>query len=270
MNALFIDIFCCGSDSYGRVNNPLDFACAVASDTTDGKEFLNVKFEKHFRLTGLEEPVTSSAQSSVRLREADPVETMDFMEGLKWIHSTLTKCLEKGMLLVGYNHVDYDLKILNVNFAKYRLSPVIWPASLSLDVMRLAEALLDYKNVGTYSMEAVLFELTGEYRLDDELRSSKPSLADNKLCFRLLDALVHELNKDPSRPQTRDLASLKAFMDEPRTVKEIWFGKYKGMSLYKLVREAHSYASWLIRDEEIKVKYPNLVRSIKALLQSRN
>ena len=42
------------------------------------------------------------------------------------------------------------------------------------------------------------------------------------------------------------------------------------MSLYKLVREAHSYASWLIRDEEIKVKYPNLVRSIKALLQSRN
>jgi hypothetical protein len=83
-----------------------------------------------------------------------------------------------------------------------------------------------------------------------------------------VDIIFEMLRKSASDvDETSDLfVQIHDFIFKERDVEELTFGKYKGLKISEAIRKDHGYVSWIIRNQDFKVKNPNLVRSCRKAL----
>lgn len=182
---------------------------------------------------------------------------------LKTIHSFLSNLTENDWL-VGYNHIDFDIRYLQTNFVEHGLSEVNIKANI-LDVITLARKMFQPSEIGGYTLNAVYCMLANDN--EDtinklfQIRSTHDALIDVKLTAWILKRMMKHLNKTT-------LIEMLDYLSLPTLIEEIPFGKYKGSLITDILESDAQYLRWISREPTMKTKYPDLVYTIGKVLTS--
>jgi hypothetical protein len=269
-NCAFIDIVTTGNDLYGKNNCPIQFCCEIfpLSEVFSKEKFYNPSRVKKFNIVPDEEILTTGYIRSSGLtndsleKSVDSKTCFSLKDGLSVIYRLLSLLKDKGMFIVGYNHVAYDLEILNKNFKRVLdLDPVEFPDDKILDVMKFAEVCIPLDKIGNYTMESV-FTYVSE---DPSAMNSKyqkygrSASTDIRITKSILTSFM-DLNES--------FSDLVKKINEPHEVKIMNFGKYKGAPLEVVFENDKQYCNWLIRNKDISKANPGLVDSIRKMMNT--
>jgi len=253
--ALLIDIFCTGQDGYGSLNNPFQANYQVFENG-------NLVLDKQIDINPKED-ITWAAKSSLNVMP-DRSRGVSLEDALAEIYDVMSKCRDEGAFLMGYNHMSYDIRILNDHFEKVLGKPRIeWPLDKTIDVMTLSQLTFPYREIGNYTVESCLSYIDMNLRGVREWHENRSCRADNAVTMKIYGKCCSDNNLDQ-----KSYSDVATFIYMPREVVEMTFGKYKGMPLVNLLKEDYGYVSWLMRNDEIRNKNPNLVASLRKLIQT--
>ncbi len=269
-NCAFIDIVTTGNDLYGKNNCPIQFCCEIfpLSEVFSGEKFYNPTRVKMFNIVPDEEILTTGYVRSSGLTKESLEKSVDskscftLKDGLSVIYKLLTVIREKGIFLVGYNHVSYDLEILNKNLKRVLdLDPIEFPKDKVLDVMKLAEIRIPIDRIGNYTMESVLAYVSEDPNAIDKeySRFGRGCSTDIRITKHILTSLMD---------MEESFSALVKKISEPREVRIMNFGKYKGASLKTVFENDKQYCNWLMKNNDISRTNPDLVNSIRKLMNT--
>ena len=269
-NCAFIDIVTTGNDLYGRNNCPIQFCCEIfpLSEVFNKEKFYNPTRVKKFNIVPDEEILTTGYIRSSGLtkecleKSVDSKTCFSLKDGLSVIYRLLSLLNDKGMFIVGYNHVAYDLEILNKNFKRVPdLDPVEFPDDKILDVMKLAEICIPLDKIGNYTMESVFTYISDNHSAmnSEYQRWGRSASTDIRITKTILTSLM-DMNES--------FSDLVKRINEPHEVKIMNFGKYKGAPLEVVFENDKQYCNWLIRNKDISRTNPSLVNSIKKMMNT--
>ena len=245
--ALIIDICCCGSDCYGQLNNPILSEFRIISDQFETKKIISHTIIPNEPITAYTELMTGESLESIRSNESS-VELNSYLESA---YSVLSKCMSGGMYLIGYNHINYDLKILNDHFTKILKKPeIVWPPEKVIDVAELCKHVLPYKEVGTFTMDACWYYINHEKNVTLHIPS-----CDNTI---LIDLMQYCMN-GKSFDETYNM------MNVDYEFNEFMWGKYKGMSFDYVYNNDRNYIYWLLKNAKNNIP---LIKRIKEQMDS--
>ena len=269
-NCAFIDIVTTGNDLYGRNNCPIQFCCEIfpLSEVFNKEKFYNPTRVKKFNIVPDEEILTTGYIRSSGLtkecleKSVDSKTCFSLKDGLSVIYRLLSLLNDKGMFIVGYNHVAYDLEILNKNFKRVPdLDPVEFPDDKILDVMKLAEICIPLDKIGNYTMESVFTYISDDpcAIVSEYQKWGRSASTDIRITKTILTSLMGT---------NKSFSDLVKKINEPHEVKIMNFGKYKGAPLEVVFENDKQYCNWLIRNKDISRTNPSLVNSIRKMMNT--
>lgn len=261
-NCVFIDIFTTQNDLFGKNNCPIQFCCEIFNndEVFDGKTFLNPTRKKIFNIIPDEEIMIPGYITSGF--NNDDVNTPDYngvelTEALRIVHKLLTSFRERNFYIIGYNHITYDLEILNKSFKRVlNVEPVVFDSEHLIDVMKLSEMMIPVTEIGSYTMESVYTYLKKDHLRFQEFKYSKSTATDIRITKIIFSHLIKEYTK------FSDIVNL---INSPRDVKIFNFGKYKGADIEYVFENDKQYCSWLMKHKDIVKQNKHLIEKIKML-----
>lgn len=269
-NCAFIDIVTTGNDLYGKNNCPIQFCCEIfpLSEVFNKEKFYNPTRVKKFNIVPDEEILTTGYIRSSGLtkgyfeKSVDSKTCFSLKDGLSVIYRLLSLLKDKGMFIVGYNHVAYDLEIMNKNLKRVLdLDPVEFSNDKILDVMKLAEICIPLDKIGNYTMESVFTYISDDpcAIVSEYQKWGRSASTDIRITKTILTSLMGT---------NKSFSDLVKKINEPHEVKIMNFGKYKGASLEVVFENDKQYCNWLIRNEDISRTNPSLVNSIRKMMNT--
>lgn len=253
-----IDIITTGQNGFDKLNNPLLFSYKLFQF---GKYKTPLK-SGHLYMKGIEKPTTYQYVKfgiSIEEIEKNP-KAKPLYSGLQIIHKLLSECKEKGIYLIGYNHIKYDIKILNDNFKYFNISDeIVWDENNIIDVAQLSELTIESSDIGCYSMDAVYYTLYNdfakkEFPVTPDYENDKNNSIFDKLC---------------EKHNFKSFSEVATFINKPRIITKFNTGKYNGLTFeevfYKRGDEGRKYMNWLIKNPRTN---KNLVVSLKGFLNN--
>ncbi len=269
-NCAFIDIITTGNDLYGKNNCPIQFCCEIfpLSEVFDKQKFYNPTRVKSFGIVPDEDILTTGYVRSSGLTNKSLEDSLDsksvfsLKDGLLIAYRLLSLVRDKGMFLIGYNHIGYDLDILNKNFKRVLgLDPIEFPEDRILDVMKLAEISVPIEKIGNYTMESVfscISELPNAL-VEEYHKHGRSASTDIRITKNILSSFMDLSEK---------FSDVVKRINEPREVKTMNFGKYKGAPLEVVFENDKQYCNWLIKNKDISKTNPDLVSSIRKMMNT--
>jgi len=264
-NCAFIDIFTTHNDLYGHNNCPIQFCCELFTNNEIFEEdkFFKPERRKLFNIIPDEEIlIPGYLNSGIK---NDDVRTSDYnglelKQALETIYKILKAFKEKGFFIIGYNHIVYDLEILNKNFQRVlNYDPIVFDKDKLIDVMKLAEMSIPVNEIGNYSMDSVMTFFHSDCNKVQNLRINKSTATDIKITKMIL---IHFIEKGMT------FSDISKMMNSEREVKVINFGKYKGASLETIFDIDKQYCNWLIKNKDIGTQNPSLVAALKKMFNT--
>ena len=255
MNGFIIRVLPTDNTLYGNANNPMEISMKVITSKGESKPTTRFRIKP-------EEDIPVSTMERIGLERVSNILEggMEYKDIMPKIHEALEKMVSGGFWSIGFNHISYDFKILNDNFKKMGLSEINPAPEKTIDLMRYAEIALDYKKVGSFTLPATYASIMGK-SVERERVMVSDTAYEVDVIFEMLMKCASDLNS------TTDIFStIHDFISKERDVEELTFGKYKGLKISEAIRKDHGYVSWIIRNQDFKVKNPNLVRSCKKAL----
>ncbi len=264
--ALYFHVLPSGRDWYGMKNRPLGIRMRMAESpskiwTYDGRTiFLDADEQLTAEKKAEWFDKTSKAFDPVK------IDWKNFREKIKLVKTILEKSRDKGMYLLGYASVQFDLKILNDSLVEFGEKPVEWSSEKVVDIMKLAEIELDCREVGSYSMKAVFNEFTGnsEYEML-RLKAEGDNEFDNPLEYD--ENLLFNICEKAPVCKDKTWGDLAAYINMPRKVERLTFGKFKGLTIKEVMKIDNSYLGWILRNQSFKTERPELVESIRETMK---
>lgn len=194
-----------------------------------------------------------------KLKEKTPL--CDYKKYLSFVHSFLSKLTENDWL-IGYNHIDFDIRYLQTNFVEYGLPEVNIKANI-LDVIALSRKMFKSNEIGAYNLNATYCMLAenNDALIDKlfEIRNTHDALVDVKLTAWILKKMMKRLSKTT-------LVEMQEFLTQPMLVDEIPFGKYKNSMIADVLESDPRYLRWIVNEPSMNTKYPDLVYTLKKML----
>jgi len=149
---------------------------------------------------------------------------------------------DPDVVVVGWN-IQFDVDKIADEYAAAKL-PV--PKYKTLDLMVAAKRLLNASDVGKYNLDTVYCYFA---EADDEklkrffkMRSEHGALSDVILTEEVYDDLLALSTSTPEKFYDN--------MTRPAILKEVPFGKYKGLSFPEMLKDA-GYTKWMLGDDLI-------------------
>ena len=247
---------------YGNANNPLHVGIQTYDlDKESQKECSLIKM-----IPEEEIPVSTTVRTGISKEsieqdiENEPGSWIPLKEGLKKIHAILKAAHDGGWWSIGFNHVSYDMKILNDNFRKFGMEEICFDREKTIDLMMVAENILDFRKVGSFNFPTVYSMLCASKSgiLPEYFQTTRTDVEFECRC--LVELVSRTVNID------EDFQDLWNFAHGPRKITGMTFGKYKGLTLEEVAVKDNGYLCWIIRNKEIGQKNPNLVQSCKDVL----
>jgi DNA polymerase III epsilon subunit-like protein len=166
----------------------------------------------------------------------------------------------KHLYWIGFN-VQFDCDVAT-NFVKKHLGiDIVFKKTICL--MRAGRKLYREDEMGGYNLDAVYYKALGE--TDEALskifseRSTHGALVDSTMTAELLEAIRAKL------PELGTLDQFAEWVAAPMEL-ELWpMGKYcdKKTKIVDSIRSDWRYCSWVINEQGIQKKFPDLVWTIK-------
>ncbi len=269
MKALMIDMLCLGTKTVDKPDTPLQVELRILDDS--GSEIETVS-KKTFDIN-VTEQVPYSTMFSLNRYEFNGEGGMDIVECMCKVHDIVLKCKERGFYLLGFNHVSYDMEILNENFTKYLKggrsddSPktIMFDKDKIIDVMTLANLTYDKNVIGSMSMGACFAYISDA--------KTNPHLVRNwrdgeKTCERDNDVTLEIYRNCLTRNGLTDFKSVSDFIYSPRKYETFPFGKYKDFRISDVFHKDYGYVKWLMTYDKANSSYPGLLESIKEVISS--
>ncbi len=111
-------------------------------------------------------------------------------------------------------------------------------------------------DIPSYSLNVLRYR----YKLDDGLEGeAHRALFDVGMCRNLLKFC---LEREPV-----DFRDLPEFISAPMMLKNMTFGKHKGMEVSEMVVKDRNYVRWLFKQDWFEVEHPDLVYTIKSFMR---
>lgn len=246
-----IDIFTTQNDLFGKHNCPVQFSYQVfdESDIYDKGKFIlnpensntiNIIPDEDMSMAGYR--TTGMNDDYIKSGEYNGVELSQALEN---IYGVLTDFLNNGYYIMGYNHVKYDLDILNSSFERVlQKSRIDFPKDKIIDVMEFAENIISVTKCGNYATDSVFLALTNDLTKLETLKSVKSTLTDMKLTKLILMMLLNKISTE----RKFTCSEIVTIIDKlKRKVNRFNFGKYKGLTLEEVFKKDTQYVSWLLK-----------------------
>ena len=269
MKALMVDILCLGTKTADKPDTPFQIELRILDDSTREIETVS---RKTFNIN-VTETVPYSTMFSLNKYEFSNEGGQDIVGCLCQVHDIISKCKERGFYLIGFNHVSYDMEILNENFTKYlegerfNDSPktITFDKDKIIDVMTLAGLTYDKKIIGSVSMGACFTYISYE---KSDISSVENWKNNEKTCEGDNDVTL-EIYKDClRRDNLTDFKSVSDFIYSPRKYETFPFGKYKDFKISDVFHKDYGYVKWLMTYDKANLNYPGLIESIKDVISS--
>lgn len=268
--AAFIDIFTTQNDLYGKNNCPIQFCCEFVSDddmndVEHPEKFMNPSKRKVFNIIP-DEPIMMSGYIASGFN-TDDTRTSDYNGftldvSLTAIKKILSAVESRNIFLIGYNHLNYDIKVINENLLRVLgMDPCVFNDRFVIDVMRFAEAAIPVREIGNYTMDSVFTYLSGNPSKLNSIRQNKSTVTELKLTKMIMLSLVKRLGKKMSFSDIVDFIN-----GQEKNQDTFTFGKYKGMKFSDVYGIDIGYLSWIVGNKELNKTKPYLVGNAKKLL----
>ena len=268
-NCAFIDIFTTHNDLYGHYNSPIQFCCEIyKNDEIFDQDLFLIKPPRQKIINIIPyEPMMVSGKINIGYNI--PSETnggIILKDALESIYKLLKTFKEKNIYIIGYNHIDYDLRILNEHFEKVlNYEKIEFPEDHLIDVMKLAEKKIEVHFIGNYTMDSVYMFINDNYDAYKTLRNNRSTITDISMTKEIFSKLVDLENNDEVSLKFSDIVKI---INEPKEVNVFNFGKYKGALISDIFVNDRQYISWLMRNGDIRKKNPDLFNTLKKLFDN--
>jgi hypothetical protein len=267
-NCAFIDVFTTCNDLYGKNNCPIQFCCEIfTSSEVFTDSFFSAKRKMLVNMIPDEEILVQGYINSGFKNEHDlkKVDALELREALTKIYNLLNVLKAKSFFIIGYNHMSYDMRILNESFKRVlSLDPIEFPKDKVIDLMRLAEIRIPVDRIGSYSMDSVLTYLADDYEDVRKIRSKGKS---TEIDIEVAKRIFHKLMTGFMDPEVR-FSDVVEFINSPHDVKVLNFGKYKGAGLMYVFENDRQYCNWLIKTKSMVDGHPDSVDAMKKLMNT--
>lgn len=258
-NCAFIDIFTTQNDLYGKNNCPIQFCCEVFTNEElyDMGKFFKPERRKIFNIIP-DEDISIPGFINSGFRTED-IRTSDFNgvelpDALQTIYKLLTTFKNKNFYIIGYNHIKYDIEILNAHFKRIlNLEPITFDEHHIIDLMKVAENKITIDKIWSYSMESVMTYLTKDCNMYKSLRTNKSTATDIKITKMIFKEFFYE---------HMTLSEISENSREFQDISVLNFGKYKGASIEYVFENDKQYCAWLTKNKDMIKQNRKLVEKI--------
>ena len=264
-NCAFVDIFTTQNDLYGSHQCPIQFCLEIFTNSEiyddvfyspKRRVMLNLIPDERIMMPGF----VTSGISPTSVSSSD-YNGFELKVGLERIYHILKSISDKGLYIIGYNHVNYDLRILNEHFVRILGdAPIVFDKKLMLDVMRMSERLVSITETGSYSMESMFAYLFGDIRRLSNIRLNKTTAAELRLTKMMFREIVKRVFQE--KPE---LHSISEWTNLPLDASVMRFGKYKGLPLEKVFELDQKYLNWIRGNKDMKLSNPELVEAVERI-----
>jgi hypothetical protein len=267
-NCAFVDIFTTQNDLYGSHQCPIQFCCEIYTNAElhDDNELYNPKRRVVLNLVPDEKIMMSGFVASGISDEM--VKTSDYngyplKDGLEKICHVLRSMIDKGVFIVGYNHIGYDLKILNEHFMRILgVDPLDFRKELLIDVMKMSEKAIPVSEIGNYTMDSVFAYLFRDVKRLSSIRTNRSTATEIRLTKMMFTELVkRSFSGNPT------LSDVSRWLNSAHMVDVMNFGKYKGLSLEEVFGLDQKYLNWIRGNKDMKASNPDLVESVSDIFK---
>lgn len=268
-NCAFIDIFTTHNDLYGHYNSPVQFCCEIYKNDEifNSDLFLNNPPRQKIINIIPNEPMMISGKINIGYNI--PSETnggVMLKDALESIYKLLKSFKEKNIYIIGYNHIDYDLRILNEHFEKVlNYEKIEFRKDYLIDVMKLAEKKIEVSFIGNYTMDSVYMFLKDDYDSYRRLKDTRSTKTDILITKEIFSKLVDINGHDETSLKFSDVVKM---INEPKEPTCFNFGKYKGALISDIFTKDRQYISWLTRNADIRNKNPDLFNALKNMFDN--
>ena len=268
-NIAFIDIFTTQNDLYGKNNSPIQFALEIfkGDEVFDEEKFIKNKCERQKVINIVpDEHIMPLGTVISGFRDEDVSSPLynwkSQKDALNAIYKVLSTLKEKDVFICGFNHVAYDLTILNSAFKRVlNLKPLEFDKDRLIDILKIMENTVEVSEIGSYSMDSVFEYLFKDVDSLMNIRAVKSTLTDIKLTKMMLHRLM---NKGESFSEFLKRTSPR---DDMKTLN---FGKYKGAKIEDIIKIDQQYISWILNNKTFKEQNPNLIESINRIVSKKS
>lgn len=273
MKIVFLDIFTTQNELYDSHNCPIQFTYEEfdESDIYDKDKFIvNVENRKTFNIIPDEDIMTSghitSSISNDDIKDEE-FEGKSLHESLSEIYNLLKNAKDSGYFIAGFNHVNYDLNILNQHFSRILNvnEPLVFDKSRIIDVMKFSEYLIPVKKIGNYSMDSVFVYLFKDLNKLNSLRHVKSTITDINITKIILLKILSTLKKD-KKFTCGEIVKIINMLEEKNEY--INFGKYKGLKIEEVMKTDSQYLTWMMNNKSFKEQNPVLIGKIKKMIDN--
>lgn len=268
-NCAFIDIFTTHNDLYGHYNSPVQFCCEIYKNDEifNSDLFLNNPPRQKIINIIPNEPMMISGKINIGYNI--PSETnggVMLKDALESIYKLLKSFKEKNIYIIGYNHIDYDLRILNEHFEKLlNYEKIEFRKDYLIDVMKLAEKKIEVSFIGNYTMDSVYMFLKDDYDSYRRLKDTRSTRTDILITKEIFSKLVDINGHDGTNLKFSDVVKM---INEPKEQTCFSFGKYKGALISDIFTKDRQYISWLMRNADIRNKNPDLFNALENMFDN--
>lgn len=255
---LVIDISCCGSDCFGQLNNPVMSSMTIVNEKME-------KIKSWVYFVRPEEEITDAALTIHRISrdyiDQIPTDVLDLDTYLSTAYSILSKCRDKGFYLIGFNHMSFDLGILNQHFTqRLNMSAIEWPKDRVVDIMNLCSKYNDFRSVGNFTLDACFVHY---FKNDKEAMSEFYGFAHNAENDSLME--IRLLTEFMNVNSVSSFDGLVDMQNKVLPFEVFSWGKYKGLTLEKVFSIDRQYVNWCLKNSDVKTRHPDLIKKIQAL-----
>lgn len=176
------------------------------------------------------------------------------------------KSFDPETIVAAYN-AQFDVQVLDQAMLKY-LNKRFQPKRV-LDILRLAQKLLDVKLIGNMRLDSVYYSLfPNKLKYLLSCRQTHSGSVDVELEEEVLMALWDKA-EGVSGYTDCTLDQLFEYANRPMILTEWGWGKHRGESVKDVVNNDRSYVDWFMNKCEFRDQHPDLVYTIQQLWGQR-
>ena len=189
-------------------------------------------------------------------------------EGLGSTSKWLRARSGKDYVVLGYNHIAYDIPTINACFENAEIQDINFEGPV-VDVMVFAKKLIPIKECGNYKLDTIFVTLFPDKVAELKARrSSHDAMEDVRLTWDIFKGLCIRLAA--VKGITASVVNIVKFINTPVIVEEWPFGANKGEDVEALVVRYGFHkgiVAWFLGKKDMHTAYPDLLYTLKRLMK---